>query len=112
MNKTKYLEYYMDSKIYSKEEVQKSIDETKKEFPNRQIDVKVHLNKFGVYIITFTFNKKNSFIRKIFIKLKFRKKNNLLLTENTKKNKIQKRYEKYNNKVYGQYKLTHTYKPF
>ena len=54
MNKTKYLEYYMDSKIYSKDEVQKSIDETKKEFPNRQIDVQVHLNKFGVYIITFT----------------------------------------------------------
>ena len=112
MNKTKYLEYFMDSKIYSKDEVQKSIDETKKEFPNRQIDVQVQLNKFGVYIITFTFNKKNSFIRKIFIKLKFRKKNNLLLTENTKKNKIQKRYEKYNNKVYGQYKTTHTYRPY
>ena len=112
MNNTKYLEYYMDSKVYSKDEVQKSIDETKKEFPNRQIDVQVHLNKFGVYIITFTFNKKNSFIRKIFIKLKFRKKNNLLLTENTKKNKIQKRYEKYNNKVYGQYKTTHTYRPY
>ena len=118
MNRTKYLEYYMDSKIYSKDEVEKSIDETKKEFPNRQIDVQVHLNKFGVYIITFTFNKKNSFIRKIFIKLKFRKKNNLLLTENTKKskklkeNKVQKRFEKYNNKVYGQYKATHTYKPY
>ena len=114
MNKTKYLEYYMDSKIYSKEEVQKSIDETKKEFPNRQIDVQVHLNKFGVYIITFTFNKKNSFIRKIFIKLKFRKKNNLLLTEESeiKQDKVQKRFEKYNNKTYGQYKATHTYRPY
>ena len=114
MNRTKYLEYYMDSKIYSKDEVQKSIDETKKEFPNRQIDVQVHLNKFGVYIITFTFNKKNSFIRKIFIKLKFRKKNNLLLTEEseTKQDKVQKRFEKYNNKTYGQYKATHTYRPY
>ena len=114
MNKTKYLEYYMDSKIYTKDEVQKSIDETKKEFPNRQIDVQVHLNKFGVYIITFTFNKKNSFIRKIFIKLKFRKKNNLLLTEEseTKQDKVQKRFEKYNNKTYGQYKATHTYRPY
>ncbi len=114
MNKTKYLEYYMDSKIYSKDEVQKSIDETKKEFPNRQIDVQVHLNKFGVYIITFTFNKKNSFIRKIFIKLKFRKKNNLLLTEESeiKQDKVQKRFEKYNNKTYGQYKATHTYRPY
>ena len=114
MNNTKYLEYYMDSKVYSKDEVQKSIDETKKEFPNRQIDVQVHLNKFGVYIITFTFNKKNSFIRKIFIKLKFRKKNNLLLTEESeiKQDKVQKRFEKYNNKTYGQYKATHTYRPY
>lgn len=102
MNNTKYLEYYMDSKVYSKDEVQKSIDETKKEFPNRQIDVQVHLNKFGVYIITFIFNKKNS----------------LLLTENTKKSKkikkdkVQKRFEKYNNKTYGQYKATHTYRPY
>ena len=118
MNKTKYLEYYMDSKIYSKDEVQKSIDETKKEFPNRQIDVQVHLNKFGVYIITFTFNKKNSFIRNIFIKLKFKKKNKLLLSESKKsnkeiqKNKVQKRFEKYNNKTYGQYKATHTYRPY
>lgn len=114
MNKTKYLEYYMDSKIYSKDEVQKSIDETKKEFPNRQIDVQVHLNKFGVYIITFIFNKKNSFIRNIFIKLRLKKKNKLLLTEKSeeKQDKIQKRFEKYNNKTYGQYKATHTYRPF
>ena len=114
MNKTKYLEYYMDSKIYSKDEVQKSIDETKKEFPNRQIDVQVHLNKFGVYIITFTFNKKNSFIRNIFIKLRLKKKNKLLLTEKSeeKQDKIQKRFEKYNNKTYGQYKTTHKYRTF
>ena len=45
MNKTKYLEYYMDSKIYSKD-------------------------------------------------------------------KVQKRFEKYNNKTYGQYKATHTYRPY
>ena len=70
MNNTKYLEYYMDSKVYSKDEVQKSIDETKKEFSNRQIDVQVHLNKFGVYIITFTFNKKNSFIKAIYFSQK------------------------------------------
>ena len=37
--KNKYLEYYMDSKIYSKDEVQQSIDDTKKEFPNKEIDI-------------------------------------------------------------------------
>ncbi len=144
MNKTKYLEYYMDSKLYSKDEVQKSIDETKKEFPNKQIDVQVHLNKFGVYIITFTIKNKKSLIRNIFIKLKFKNKENLLLAESEnkhkklkedtnnninqiinrvethnsenkekrKQSKVQKRFEKYNNKVYGQYKQTHTYRPY
>ena len=113
MNRTKYLEYYMDSKIYSKDEVEKSIDETKKEFPKKEIDVQVHLNNFGVYIITFIFKNKNSFI-----KLRLKKKNKLLLAENTKKDKkpkedkMQKRFEKYSNKIYGQYKATHTYKPY
>ena len=60
MNQTKYLEYYMDSKIYSKDEVQKSIDETRKEFPKKEIEVQVQLNKFGVYIITFIFKNRNS----------------------------------------------------
>lgn len=143
MNKTKYLEYYMDSKLYSKDEVQKSIDETKKEFPKKEINVQVQLNKFGVYIITFTFKNRNNFIKNIFIKFKLKKKNKLLLLENNKKDrmqkkdlnvnvnqiiktrshkekhkkeikqdKIQKRFEKYNNKVYGQYKETHTYRPY
>ncbi len=118
MNRTKYLEYYMDSKIYSKDEVEKSIDETKKEFPKKEIDVQVHLNNFGVYIITFIFKNKNSFIKNIFIKLRLKKKNKLLLAENTKKDKkpkedkMQKRFEKYSNKIYGQYKATHTYRPY
>ena len=142
MNQTKYLEYYMDSKIYSKDEVQKSIDETRKEFPKKEIEVQVQLNKFGVYIITFIFKNRNSFIKNIFIKLKFKKKNKLLLTENTKKvkktkeentninqiitteenkevykkelkqDKVQKRFEKYSNRTYGQYKTTHTYRPY
>ena len=138
MNKTKYLEYYMDSKIYSKDEVQKSIDETKKEFSNKEVSVQVSLNEFGVYIITFVFKNKSNFIKNIFIKLKMKKKSKLLLVENqekyiemqnknvnqiiktkksekgkvSKQDKIQKRFEKYNNKVYGQYKATHTYKPY
>ena len=56
--KNKYLEYYMDSKIYGKDEVQKSIEDTKKEFPNKEIEVQVNLNEFGVYIIKFTFKNK------------------------------------------------------
>ena len=81
----------MDSKIYGKDEVQKSIEDTKKEFPNKEIEVQVNLNEFGVYIIKFTFKNKNSFIKNIFIKLKIKKKNKLLLTENKEKiNKFEK----------------------
>ena len=125
--KNKHLEYYMDSKIFSKNEVQKSIDDTKKEFPNKEIEVQVSLNKFGVYVITFTFKNKNSFIKNIFIKLKLKRKNKLLLSEKVetknvnqilnmkkevKKDKEQSRLEKYYGKKYGAYKQTHTYRPY
>ncbi len=127
--KNKYLEYYMDSKIYSKDEVQQSIDDTKKEFPNKEIDVQVYLNKFGVYIVTFTFRNKSSFLKNIFIKLKMKKKDKFLLTENienknvkdvnqiikvkkTKNEKVQQRFEKYYDKKYGEYKKTGTYRPY
>lgn len=66
MNKNKYLEYYMDSKIYSKEEVQKSIDNTKKEFSSKKVNVQVYLNEFGVYIITFEL-----IIKIVFLKIYF-----------------------------------------
>ena len=51
MNTNKYLEYYLDSKIYTNEEVQKSIDETKKEFPNQNVKGSVYLNEVGVYFV-------------------------------------------------------------
>lgn len=128
--KNKYLEYYMDSKIFSKDEIQKSINNTKKEFSNKEIEVDVTINEFGVYVITFTFKNRNSFIKNIFIKLKMKRKNKLLLSERTenkglnnvnqilnieekeKKNTEQKRLEKYYGKKYGKYKQTHTYRPY
>lgn len=136
MNKNKYLEYYMDSKIYSKEEVQKSIDNTKKEFSSKKVNVQVYLNEFGVYIITFEFNNKNSFFKNIFLKFKSKRKNILLLTEKsktkinndlykingnvnhtvkdrrTKQDKLQKRFEKYYGNKYGKYKSTGIYRPY
>lgn len=103
MENHKYLEYYLDSRIYSSEEVQKSIDETKKEFPNKKVEVNIALNDFGVYIITFKFENKNTYFNKIKIKFwkKFRKP---LLLDNGNENKIEKRY--------GQYKATKTYRPY
>ena len=98
MNKRKCLEYYLDSKIYDYESVQKSIDETKKEYEKKEVDVKIELNRYGMYIITFYFKNKDTFFNKI--RLLFRRKNNLLLSEKNKNNQ------------YGKYKQTKTYKPY
>ena len=67
MEKNKNLEYYLDAKI-SGEEMQKSIEQTKKQFSNKKIEVRIALNQFGMYIITFKFQDKNTFFNKIFKK--------------------------------------------
>lgn len=109
MYKNKCLEYYLDSKIYSDEEVQQSIYETKKEFSDKNVKVDVVLNNFGVYIITFTFENKNTFFNRIKIKFKKKFKKQLLL-ESGKKDRM----EKYSGEAYryGQYKSTGTYRPY
>lgn len=108
MYKNKYLEYYLDSRIYSSEEVQKSIDETKKEFPNKNVKVNITLNDFGVYIITFEFENKNTYFNRIKIKLWRKFKKTLLLDSGSKS-----RLEQYSGeKRYGQYKATKTYRPY
>lgn len=132
MNTNKYLEYYLDSKIYSNDDVQKSIDDTKKEFPNKNVKVNVSLNEFGVYIVTFEFENKNTFFNRIKIRFK-RKQKNKLMIEGKEKNKntinmlrkskktkeqkvqekIQKRFDKYSgNNNYGRYKSTGIYHPY
>lgn len=96
MEKNKNLEYYLDSSIYSGEEIQKNIEKTKKEFPNKKVKVSIGLNEFGMYIITFQFENKNSILGKI--KIWFWKKfQKIPLLEG---------------KQYGQYKATKTYRPY
>lgn len=108
MNQNKNLQYYLDSRIYSSEEVQKSIEETKKEFPNKNVKVSVALNNFGMYIITFEFENKNTFFNRIKIKLWKRFKKTLLLDSGNKN-----RLEQYSGeRRYGQYKDTKTYRPY
>ena len=48
MNREKCLKYYFDSKVYSHQEIQKNIEETKKEFPKKEVKVDIQLNQFGV----------------------------------------------------------------
>lgn len=108
MYKNKYLEYYLDSRIYSSEEIQKSIDDIKKEFPNKKVKVSIELNDFGVYIITFKFESKNTYFNKIKIKFRKRFKKTLLLDNGNKS-----RLEKYSGENrYGQYKSTKVYRPY
>lgn len=81
MYKSKCLEYYFDSRRYNQEEIQKNIDETKKEFPNKEITVEVSINSFGMYVITFYFENKNTIFNRIRVFLKKKSKKRLLLKE-------------------------------
>lgn len=101
MNNSKCLVYYLDSKKYNYESVQKSIDETKKEYNKKQIKVDVKINNFGIYVITFYINNKNTFFNKI--RLFFRRKNKPLLQEKNVKKEEHK---------YGEYKSGTIYRPY
>ena len=81
MNKSKCLEYYLDSRKYNYQDVQESIDETKKEYANRNVTVDINVNQYGMYVITFYFKNKNTFFNRIKVFLKKRKQNRLLLQE-------------------------------
>lgn len=101
MKERKCLEFYYDSKIYNREEIEQNIEETKKEFPKQDIEVAVNLNQWGVYEITFYFNDKK------------KKKEELpeMLYIFEKPSKIKKViYQE--PKKYGQYKSTRTYRPY
>ena len=65
---SKCLECYLDSKVYNYEDIEKNIEETKKDFPKKKFSVNVTTNSFGMYVITFNFeNKKLGFQRLYFI---------------------------------------------
>ncbi|MEI3356394.1 MAG: hypothetical protein V8R81_04970 [Clostridia bacterium] len=116
MNKTKCIQYYLDSREYSSKEVLENIEETKKEFTKKKIHVEYRINDFGMYEITFFFENKITIFGKI--KLYLKKKRMPLLSENnTKTNKSrltksEKRMKKYYNHEYGTYKKTGMYKPY
>ena len=116
MKNQKCLKYYLDSKIYSSEEVQKNIEQTKKEFPKKDIKVDVELNQFGMYIIKFYFENKNTVWNNIIVYLKKKNKTPLLLKENNTnikaKDKGKSRLERYYGRQYGIYKETKTYRPY
>lgn len=108
MEQNKNLEYYLDSKQYTVEDVKQSIEDTKKEFPNKKVKVNIALNEFGMYMITFQFENKNTFFNRVVVRIWRKFKKTLLLGAGS-----QERLERYSGeKRYGQYKATKTYKPY
>ena len=138
MLKQKILEDYFDASTYSNQEILQSIEETKKEFSKKIINVDINLNEFGVYVVTYYFKNKNNILQKIMVKLKGKNKKNkkskkILLNERNEtineykedkiiehkktkeekeQDKIKARMEKYTGNKYGMYKQTGTYKPY
>lgn len=125
MLKQRVVENYFDSKIYSNQEIIQSIEETKKEYSKKIVDVDINLNEFGVYVVTYYFKNQDNIFQKIFIKIKQRRNKNktVLLQERSlrhekmtreerKQEKVRKRMEKYSGNKYGVYKQTKTYKPY
>ncbi len=116
MKQIKRLEYYFDSKEYTQEEVEENIEGVKKEFPNKKIKVETELNDYGMYIITFYFENRNTIFNKIRVFIKNRKEKTLLLEEAKVKNinitKKNNRLEKYYGQKYGLYKETKRYRPY
>ena len=98
MNKQKVLVNYFDSAKYNDEEILESVENTKKEFDKKKIDVNIKLNEYGVYVITYYFKTKENIFQKIIIKIKEKRKakKQLLLKEenilerNLKKEKSKK----------------------
>ena len=135
MNKQKVLVNYFDSAKYNDEEILESVENTKKEFDKKKIDVNIKLNEYGVYVITYYFKTKENIFQKIIIKIKEKRKakKQLLLKEENilerdfkkekskkirktrkqkQEEKLQKRIEKYSGNKYGKYKQTREYRPY
>lgn len=136
MLKQKIVEDYFDASMYSNQEILQRIEETKKEFSKKIVNVDINLNEFGVYVVTYYFKNKNNVFQKIMIKLKGKnkEKKKVLLKEKNdeldfkskveknlehkkskeqkEKDKIKARMEKYTGNKYGMYKQTGTYKPY
>ena len=120
MLKQKIVENYFDAKLYTNQEIIESIEKTKKEYAKKIINVDINLNEFGVFVVTYYFKVSENIFQKIFIKIKQRRKDRKIKLlqeknenlEERKKDKIEKRFEKYSGNRYGEYKNTGTYKPY
>lgn len=107
MNNGKCIEYYFDSKTFTKEELQENIEKAKQEFPNKNLETEMFLNQWGVYVLKINFTDKIEYISNLKEKHKDRKV--MLIRE--KNLKTSKKRTAFLNRQYGQYKKTGEYNP-
>ena len=115
LRENKCLEYFLDSQVFSRDKLQEIVNKTKREFPEKQIEPKLYLNNWGVYILKIEFKDKDNYLNR----MKERKRNRKILMLNEKNEKIKEKRvqeeikkERAKHVKYGQYKETKTYKPF
>lgn len=68
MQNRKCLEYCYDSKQYTYQELMRLIEKKKSEFENRKIEVTVTLNEWGIYLVTYCFEKEKKEVLKKILK--------------------------------------------
>ena len=106
-NEGKCIEYYFDSKNFTKEQLIENIEEAKKEFPNKKVKPELFLNQWGVYILKINFTDKIEYISNF----KKRRKNKKILLLTEKNRKISEKRTALLNRKYGQYKKTGNFRP-
>lgn len=106
-NEGKCIEYYFDSKNFTKEQLIENIEEAKKEFPNKKVKPELFLNQWGVYILKINFTDKIEYISNF----KKRRKNKKILLLTEKNRKISEKRTALLNRKYGQYKKTGIFRP-
>lgn len=90
MKETKKLEFYFDAKTFSKDILERTLKEVKRDFPKKEINSDLNKNKFGTYILKIEFLDKGNYFTKI--KQKRKQKKDLLIYE--KNEKVKKVSEK------------------
>lgn len=90
MKETKNLEFYFDSNTFSKDILENTLKDVKKDFPKKEIIPNLYKNRFGAYILKIEFADKNNYFAKI--KEKRKQKKDLLIY--AKNEKVKKESEK------------------
>ncbi len=106
-NEGKCIEYYFDSKTFTKEKLMKNIEEAKAEFPNKKVKPELFLNQWGVYVLKINFTDKIKYMAEI----KKKRKNHKVSILTEKNRKLSQKRTSIFNREYGQYRKTGEYKP-